>query len=75
VRDNIASITEMIRSFQENTNAHARASDQVSSTAAKILDVTQKTSQCLPALKSLVVELHREAGELAESLVFARNAE
>ncbi len=72
VRDNIASITEMIRSFQENTNSHARASDQVSSTAAKILDVTQKTSRCLPALKSLVVDLHREANDLAEALVFAK---
>jgi methyl-accepting chemotaxis protein len=71
VRDNIASITEMIRSFQENTSAHARASDQVSSTAAKILDVTQKTSACIPALKTLVVELHRESSELAASLVFA----
>jgi methyl-accepting chemotaxis protein len=71
VRDNIASITEMIRSFQENTSSHARASDQVSSTAAKILDVTQKTSQCIPGLKTLVVELHRGSSELAEALVFA----
>ena len=69
VRDNIASITEMIRSFQENTAAHSRASEQVSTTASHILDVNQKTTACLPALHTLVEELRREATELAETLV------
>lgn len=74
VRDNIASITEMIRTFQANTSSHARASDQVSTTAAQILDVTQKTGACLPALKTLVAELRREAADLSESLTFARRS-
>lgn len=72
VRDNIASITEMIRAFQENTAAHGRASDQVSTTASHILDVNRKTTQCLPALHTLVEELRREATELAETLRFVQ---
>jgi methyl-accepting chemotaxis protein len=69
VRENIASISEMIRAFQENTSAHERASDAVSATAARILEVNQKTTASLPALAQLVGELGREAealtGELA----------
>jgi methyl-accepting chemotaxis protein len=70
VRDNISSITEMIRAFQENTTAHSRASEQVSTTAAQILEVTQKTGQCLPALTALVAELRQEAGALEDALSF-----
>jgi methyl-accepting chemotaxis protein len=73
VRDNIASITEMIRAFQENTAAHGRASDQVSTTAAHILDVNRKTTECLPALHTLVEELRREATELAATLATVRS--
>jgi prophage DNA circulation protein len=74
VRDNIASITEMIRAFQENTAAHSRASDQVSTTASHILDVNRKTTACLPALHTLVAELRREAGELAATLSYVKQS-
>lgn len=72
VRENIGSITDMIRAFQENTTNHSRASDAVSTTAARILEVTQKTTASLPALAALVAELQRESEELnAELTPFA----
>jgi methyl-accepting chemotaxis protein len=74
VRENISSITDMIRAFQENTTNHSRASDAVSATAARILEVTQKTTASLPALTALVAELQRESEGLnAELTPFARN--
>jgi methyl-accepting chemotaxis protein len=68
VRENIGSITEMIRAFQENTASHSRASDAVSSTAARILEVTHKTTASLPALAELVGELRVESEALTAEL-------
>jgi methyl-accepting chemotaxis protein len=68
VRENIGSITEMIRAFQENTANHSRASDAVSATAARILEVTHKTTASLPALVALVTELQRESEDLNAEL-------
>jgi hypothetical protein len=68
VRENIGSISEMIRAFQENTASHERASDAVSATASRILEVNRKTTASLPALAQLAAELRREASTLADEL-------
>jgi methyl-accepting chemotaxis protein len=68
VRENIGSITEMIRAFQENTANHSRASDAVSATASRILEVTHKTTASLPALAELITELRVESEALTAEL-------
>ena len=68
MRENIGSITEMIRAFQENTASHSRASDAVSATATRILEVTHKTTASLPALAELVGELRVESQALTAEL-------
>jgi methyl-accepting chemotaxis protein len=68
VRENIGSITEMIRAFQENTANHSRASDAVSATASRILEVTHKTTASLPALAELITELRIESEALTAEL-------
>ena len=68
VRENISSISDMIRAFLENTASHARASDAVSATAARILEVTHKASANLPALAELVGELRAESEALSSEL-------
>ena len=63
----IGSITEMIRSIQQNTESHSAASEAVSDAVSRILEVARKAGERVPEVLRAVEELREHAGALADA--------
>jgi methyl-accepting chemotaxis protein len=61
ISTNIAAITEMIRSIQEKTASHQRASAGVASAFGAILDNARKSCERIPEVARFVTDLQRQA--------------
>jgi methyl-accepting chemotaxis protein len=58
----------MIRSIQENTASHARASESVSSAVSRILETARKSSERIPEVLSTVEDLRTDADALGQEV-------
>ena len=73
----IGSITEMIRSIQQNTESHSAASEAVADAVNRILDASKKSGDRVPEVLQALEELRDHAGALARRLdrrISARDA-
>jgi methyl-accepting chemotaxis protein len=61
----IGSITEMIRSIQQNTESHSAASEAVSDAVNRILEVAKKSGHRVPEVLRALEELRDHANALA----------
>ncbi len=68
IQESMQAITRRIRAIRENTQSHARASEAVSGTVARILQVGRATGERLPALFDSLDGPRREAEALAREL-------
>ena len=69
ITSNIESITEMIRSIQENTSAHQKASAAVGETFDAILENARQSAARLPELAAVIEELRAHAETMNEELL------